>query len=248
MIEERVNIFKEKIYKNLDNIIDSFIEDHSSSVCSFCGSSENITREHVLPRWTFWETPERTFVTTANKLPQKYNSSTVPACFECNSYLLGAFEDYIKELLNNRSLPEDFFSETEIKSIIFWFELIEYKFQLFDLRRSFLKHKDHNFIKYLKNIPIAMMHQNLSGDPEEVFSNLKSALQRCSEEISDSKLNSLVIFKTKNESFHFIHSIENFIFLELPQCGKAFFYFFNKEFKEDRDAYLECMEVIKENY
>ena len=61
-------------------------------------------------------------------------------------------------------------------------------------------------------------------------------------------VNSLVVFKTKNQGFYFFHNMNEFIFLELPQFKVAIFYFYNKSFENELDAYNEAMKIITEVY
>lgn len=45
--------FRKKIKENQTNVITSIIDDHSVNICVFCGETENLTREHVIPQWVY---------------------------------------------------------------------------------------------------------------------------------------------------------------------------------------------------
>jgi hypothetical protein len=61
-------------------------------ICFVCGSDENITREHVVPRWAFDKDPGKWFTTTINGLRQTYERCTTPCCGNCNNSILNEIE------------------------------------------------------------------------------------------------------------------------------------------------------------
>lgn len=83
----------------------------SESMCSFCGSIKNVTKEHVIPRWVFENDPDKFFKTDVNGIRQTYNKTTIPACEVCNSDLLNSLEKYIQQIFTNRDLKVNFFTE-----------------------------------------------------------------------------------------------------------------------------------------
>ncbi len=70
--------FRKKIRKNQKKIIDSIIENHTKNICIFCGESENLTKEHVIPQWVYDHCTKRAFVTTINNKSQTYHMATLP--------------------------------------------------------------------------------------------------------------------------------------------------------------------------
>lgn len=214
--------------------------------CILCSNEENITKEHVIPRWAFEKNIDKFFITTLNEAKQKYNSTVVPCCYNCNSNLLKNFENYLKTLLSKETKQ---FSFTEQREIIFWLEYIDYKFQFLDLHRKFIKNfKNNQVIPYLRQIPLSLLYSNMPEEPEEVYELLKNSLKKLYRKKSIISLNSLVIFKSKNKDFYFFHSFKNFIYIELPQCEIALFYFFNKTFFEPQEAYEECIKILEKHY
>ena len=169
------------------------------------------------------------------------------ACSECNSYILGSLEHHIEIWFRQADLGSEFIDNEIIEKVIIWLELIDYKFQVLNLRRKFKKVKDGEYVPYLAKMPLSIM-QNISISPSKVFSNLRNALKRISVKSKAIKMNSLVIFKTKNENIHFFHKMNEFIFIELPKHEVAFFYFYNNEFDSLVEAHNHAMKHLKKIY
>lgn len=245
--EDRLVHFRKNIRNNQSMIINTLKLSHSSQLCIFCGITKDLTNEHILPQWTYCKNPSKFFITNTNGIHQTYNKSVLPCCAQCNNYILGYLESEIQSKFKNTDLTLKHFTNAELELIVLWLEIIAYKLQVMEIRRKFKKDKKSDFIPYLADFPIAIL-QDLSLSPAKVFSNLRNSLKKLSIKSKNNRLNSLLIFKTKNLDFHFMHSANNFIFLELPQCKIALFYFLTKNFDTHREAYDECMEIIKKEY
>ena len=248
MIDSRLIILRKKIRENKKFIIDTILKNHESNICVFCGSKDNLTKEHVLPKWAFGNCQDKYFTTELNGLDQRYSRTTVPACFNCNSNILGYLEYCIEQEFMNLDLRTEFFDESTIEKIITWLEIIDYKFQILNLRRKFIKIKGKDFIPYLAKFPLSIMQADESTSPSKVFSNVRNALNRISIKSKSCKINSLVIFETKNKGFHFFNKLNEFIFIELPDHAIALFYFYNQEFKAPKKSHNKAMEIIKKVY
>lgn len=253
-LEKRLITLRKNVRKNQKKIIDRRREDHlkkqnlQKDICIFCGTSENLTKEHVLPKWIFNNCYKKFFITTTNDVSQTYSKTTLPACKNCNSFILGYLETHIKNLLKNTDLTNSSFTNEELEKIILWLELIEYKFQHLDLKRKFNKQKDHKFIEYLADFPIGILANNASLSPAQVFSNLRNSLKKLSVKSKTNRLNSLLMFKSSNPDFHFFHKTNDYLFFDLPDYKIAIFYFINKEFKEPRLAHEAATNIIKTQY
>lgn len=221
-------------------------ETEKQEICMFCGTNNNLSKEHVLPKWVFEWCSKKFFITTINNSEQTYNKTTVKACKCCNSEILSSLERYIKNLFEGSTDIAFDFNEEEIGNIICWLEIIEYKFQILDMQRKFLKYSRSEFIPYLRNFPIAIMASENS--PSKILTLFRKTLKNISIKDKTSKINSLVLFKTKNQWFHFFHKTNDFIFLELPKYKIALFYFFNKNFPTNKEAYEEAIKVIEKQY
>jgi hypothetical protein len=223
-------------------------EKSKTEICVFCADVNNLTKEHVLPKWTFENCTKKFFVTNTNGSEQAYNKTTIPVCANCNNNLLGNIESYIVCLFTHVDLSKEFFTAHEIENIIRWLEIIEYKFQLLEIRRKFIKLKSSQFIKYLTDIPLSLMREDIDYSPSKAIAQIRLAQKRVTQKSKSKNQNSLVIFKTKNDSFYFFHHLNDFIFLELPKFGIALFYSYSRNFENEETAKSEAMKIIASVY
>ncbi|MEC6832063.1 hypothetical protein VXS06_09840 [Photobacterium toruni] len=238
--------FRKKIRLNQKKIIDTIKKDHSTHSCIFCGDINKLTKEHVIPQWVYNRCTKRTFVTTTNGASQTYNKTTLPACKDCNSNILGSLERHLKHEFQKIDVSKDGFSRETLELIILWLETLEYKFQVLDLRRNLNKVKGGEYIPYIGKMPISMFQGPSDTSPAKVFSNLRSCLKTLSIKSKAEKINSLCVIHTKNKDFHFFHSSNNFIFIELAEYGVAFFYFYKEVFDDHQSAILSAQKIVKE--
>jgi len=257
-IEIKLKNLRVKLRQNSKAIMNDVVVRHvprissknksKKEICVFCANQDNLTKEHVLPKWTFEGCTKEFFVTDINGSEQTYNKTTIPVCADCNNNLLGNIERYIISILNDTDLSNSFFNNQQLQNIIRWLEIIEYKFQLLEIRRKFIKSKSSQYLEYLRDIPVSIMRSNIDYSPIKAVTQVRLSQRRVTQKSKDSNQNSLVVFKTKNESFYFFHHLNDFIFLELPKFGIALFYFYSREFENVEDAKNEAMEIIKTVY
>lgn len=243
--------------KNSKTIIDNIIQNHiqlnqivgsNTELCVFCGSAANITKEHVLSRWVFGKSTKGFFVTDINGLKQTYNRTTIPACSLCNSNFLNSLETYIQKSFEVIDLKKETFSYEQIENIIRWLEIIDYKFQILNVIRKFKVSKTGGYISYLANLPLSVMRQSINYSPFKVISEIRRSQKRVATKSKIENTNSLVVFKTKNKSFHFFHHMDEFIFLEFPKQQIALFYFYKKIFDNNATAHAEAMKIVSTFY
>jgi hypothetical protein len=247
-IQSKLIQFRKKIRANKKKVIDAVIGEHSVEMCIICGSHEQLTREHVIPQWVYNRCTKRTFETTTNGVSQTYNKTTIPACKDCNSNLLGFLERHLKHEFERVDVSKQQFSKETLELIVLWLETLEYKFQILDLRRNLNKVKGAEYIPFIGKMPIAMFQGPVDTSPAKVFSNLRAALHVLTVKSKVDRLNSLCVIHTKNKDFHFFHSTNNFIFIELAEFGVAFFYFYKKTFDDHNAATESAMEIVQEHY
>ena len=247
MLEARLISLRKKIRLGCKTVIDRLINEHDANICVICGKIDQLTKEHVVPKWMFENDPNKNLVTDVNGIGQTYNKTTVPACLHCNSYILSALEDDLNKLFRMVDLKRIGFSNAEKERIILWLEIIDYKFQVLNLRRKLIKPKNGPYIPYLSNLPVSII-QKIDLSPSKVFSSLRNSLRRLSVKTKAIHINSLIVFKTSNKSFHFFHKVDDFIFFELPNHGCAFFYFFKIQFTTHEEAHKAAMKIIEKVY
>lgn len=244
MIEQRLILLRKIIRKNNSHVVNQFINDHNTSICILCGKAENLTKEHVIPKWVFGNDQKKNFITNINGISQTYSKTILPACANCNSYILGALEHHIEILFGRIDLTVNDFSMTEKEKVILWLEFIDYKFQILNLRRKLKRPNRGIYAPALADIPIGIM-QKMDISPSKVFSNCRQAYKKLAVKSKYSKVNSLVVYETSNKGFHFFHKVNEFIFIELPKQKVAFFYFIDKKFINHKDARNTALGKIK---
>ena len=236
------------IDENYVTRVDGKVKKPKAAVCLFCAAENKITREHIIPRWAFQKSTDAYFSITLNGLDQTYNKATIPACSRCNNDLLNTLERSIKGLFTGRDVSANPFDSMEIEEIIRWLELIDYKFQIFNITRQFRYSKSAGDIPYLRDFPLYMLLPNKVLSPYQALTAIRRSLRRLCIKGKYKHFNSLVIFKTRNPDPYFFHTIDDFIFLEMPQYQIALFYFYREEFETGSSAHERAMEITKSIY
>jgi hypothetical protein len=258
IIDSKLTALRVKARQNSKVIIDHLIKSHiargvkklhvEKEICIFCSSSKLLTREHVIPRWTFENCTSKYFITLANGIHQTYNKTTVPTCSICNNELLGYLENYILQLFKKTDLSISFFTNYEIQNIIRWLEIIEYKFQVLEVKRKFIKSKSSIFLPDLTDFPLTILRESINYSPSKAVAEVRLCQKRLAMKSKNKNINSLVIFRTRNKGFHFFHTLNDFIFIELPQFKIGLFYFYSKLFKNKNKTFKEANDVIDKVY
>lgn len=228
-----------------DDFITAPIAKKITPSCILCGSEQNITKEHVLPKWVFESDAKHFFKADVNQLPQFYIRATLPACKGCNSDLLNSIERYVQKTLTVVDLKERYYSPDEWENIIRWLEIIDFKFQVLDIMTKFRAHKTAGYIPALADFSIAFM-RDLSV--RTIMSKVRLSLKRIGTKNKKRRSNSLIVGRTIEKTFHYFHTSGQFLHLELPTYNKAFFYFYEKEYKSDRGALSSAKKIISEVY
>ena len=236
---------KHVMNKLFDDYVTGLFTNKIITSCILCGAEENLTKEHVLPKWVFESNAKHSFTTDINQLSQTYISATLPACRNCNSDLLNSIERYIQKTLSQVDLEKRYYSPEEWENIIRWLEIIDFKFQVWDITTKFLAHKKAGYIPALADFSIAFMRDM---SIRSVTSKSRLALKRIATKDKGKRLNSLIVGRTIKKTFHYFHKSGQFIHLEIPTYNKAFFYFYEKEFKTDKTAKKEAMKIINSVY
>lgn len=259
MIKDPLVYLRQSIRSNISDIM-QFVDDNyilrrddkavvpKPPICMFCGSKSSITKEHIIPKWVFANDPKRFFNITLNGHDLSYGKSTVPACGRCNSELLNHLEKRMQFIFNDIDPGNKPFIYEELEDVIRWLEIIDYKFHIMNISKRFLSPKEGDHIPYLKDFPLYMLLPEKDFSPAKALSEIRKTLHRISVKNKDQRLNSLLIFKTSNPSDHFFHTLNKFIFFEMPRYGIAIFYFLNQDFPTDKAAHDAAMEIIKKVY
>lgn len=213
--------------------------------CSFCGEESNITKEHILPKWVFESNSKHSFKSDVNQLDQSYIKATIPLCKKCNSDLFNSVERKVQKILSQVDLTKRYYSPEEWELIIRWLEIIDFKFQVWDISTKFKAHKKAGYIPALSDFSIAFMR---NASIRTVTSKARLSLRRISIKNKDERHKCLIVGKTKIKTFHYFHTSGEFIYLEVPTYNKGFFYFYQRDFKTDNAVKKEALKIINEVY
>ncbi len=63
--------------------------------------------------------------------------------------------------------------------------------------------KEHGYIKYLADLPISVLRENVDFSPSKAIQQIRNSNKRIAIKSKIGKENSLVIFKSKNKTFDF---------------------------------------------
>lgn len=215
-------------------------------LCMFCGTTKNMTKEHVVPRWVYEGCTKKVFTTNINGLDQTYNKTTIPVCSACNNGRLNSLEVYINSLFSE--VDPAHFSNSEMENIIRWLEIIDYKFQILNARRLFLASKEAGYIPYLADFPLSLLRPKVDYSPSKTITEIRRSQRRITIKNKSCNLDSLIVFKTSNKGLHFFHTMDEFIFIELPQYKLALFYFYKRTFPTNKKAQEEAKKIIDNVY
>lgn len=216
----------------------------TEEICVFCNTQENITKEHIIPKWVFERDTNLSFISKTNKQTQTYNKSTIPACRNCNNTLLSSIEKNTKETVRNIQSKKNLTLE-DYENLIRWMEIIDYKLQVHDLRTKFLKYGKDTFDKEFGMMPRAIIRDLIFFNVFKTRSFLRNSQRRITVKSKHKKLNSLVIFRTKEPYFGFFNNPNEYVFISFPMFNIAFFYFLRKEWADYDNATEEARYIMK---
>lgn len=53
MIDKRLVELRKRVRSSRKIVVDTILEDHSANICIVCGATDDLTKEHVVPKWAF---------------------------------------------------------------------------------------------------------------------------------------------------------------------------------------------------
>ena len=213
-------------------------------ICVFCGSTYKLTREHVIPRWVFNGDVNLKFISGVNRQSQTFNKAIIPACALCNNSILAIIENEIKQIVTQHIFSREH-EERSAVNIMRWLELLDYKGQVYDCRRLYIKHANGNYNPEWGIFPLAMMRHFIDLKPYAPFDYLRNSQRRITVKEKLSRRNSLVIFQPKKPHFNFFVQPNEYIFISFPFINIALFYFFKVGFLHYSDAAKKAIAIIK---
>jgi len=212
-------------------------------ICVFCKSTFNLTKEHVFPKWLFEKNTNIRFISSVNRQSQTYNKAVIPTCSDCNNDTLAEIEKHIIKILDVLDSNPKIFTD-ELEDIIRWLEILDYKTQVYDCRRKYIKYDDSEYDPFWGILPLAHMRHFMEMNPFKALDYLRRSQRRITVKSKDNRLNSLIFFRTSRPHFDFFCQPDEYIYVSFPMYKMAVFYFLRKEFDNVKDAGKEALYYI----
>ena len=250
-VDSKFKILRVNLRRHGMTIADNIFKRHhpigailKNKICIFCNSTSNITKEHALPKWILENGLHDTMISSVNRQMVTYNKAVVPACSECNNSILAFIEKYIIKLIHNMDKFNNC-NDEDVSNIIRWLEIIDYKLQVLDCRRKYIKYENSEYDRVWGSIPVSMMRHFLTMSPWRAYDWLRNSQRRMTVKEKISGINSLVVIKPRIPHFYFFNQPNEYIYLSFPMCRLAFFLFFKKRYEYYEDAAAEALDIIE---
>ncbi len=220
----RVGLRKE----GLDICEDVFRRFHPSTItkkpeiCVFCNSTSKNTKEHVLPKWLFEKDTDVSLISSVNRQIQTFNKAVIPTCANCNNSILAYIEKYSIQVIENLISSNKHYVE-DLCHIIRWLEILDYKLQVYDCRRIYLKYGNSQYDKTFGIVPVSLMRHYIELDPYKAYDYLRSIQKKMTVKKKINRINSLVVFDIAQPNFDFFTQPNEYIFVSLPNAKLVFF-------------------------
>ncbi|WP_426065365.1 hypothetical protein [Flavobacterium sp. DSP2-3-1] len=214
-------------------------------ICVFCNSTSKNTKEHVLPKWLFEKDTDVSFISSVNRQIQTFNKAVIPTCANCNNSILAYIEKYTIQVIEKLVSAEKHYVE-DLCHIIRWLEILDYKLQVYDCRRIYLKHDKSEYDKEFGIVPISLMRHFIEFTPYKAYDFLRSTQIMMTVKKKMDRINSLVIFDITQPNFDFFTQPNEYIFVSLPNAKIGFFYFFKENYTNTKDAYEDAIKIMKQ--
>lgn len=212
-------------------------------ICVFCYSTSKITKEHILPKWMFEKNTEISFISSVNRQTQTYNKAVIPTCSVCNNSILSHIENHIIKVIEGLEAYE-IYNNDDLCNIIRWLEILDYKLQVYDCRRKYIKYGNSEYDHDWGTMPVAWLRHLIDLNPFKVLEYLRSSQRRITVKAKTTRISSLVIFDTSKPQFIFFSQPNEYIFVSFPMYKIALFYFLRKKHEHYMEAYNEALYLM----
>lgn len=173
--------------------------------CVFCRSSSNITKEHVMPKWLFKKDTHIKFISSVNRQTQTYNNSAISTCDICNNSILAHIESHIIETVHRLDKSKVYYYE-DLCNVIRWLEILDYKLQVFDCCRKYIKYGNSEYDPNWGVLPLAVLRHFYEFKPYKAYDHLRSSQRRITVKTKLDRTNSLVVLSNKLQHFVFFYT------------------------------------------
>ncbi|MGQ8338972.1 hypothetical protein ACUNWD_20605 [Sunxiuqinia sp. A32] len=216
---------------------------NTKEICVFCKSTSGLTREHVFPQWVFENNTDISMISSVNNQTQTYHKAVVPTCSTCNNVALSNIEECIIKTLKIID-SEGNCTKDDLSNIIRWLEILDYKLQVNDCRRKYIKYGNSKYSREFGKFPVAMLRHFFEMSPFKAYNFLRQSQNRITIKRKLERIDSLLIFKPKISEFNFFNLPNEHIFLNFPMFKIAIFYFFRKSHNNEKEALNEAYEIM----
>lgn len=198
-----------------------------------------------IAKWLIESELHNTMKSSVNMQMATYNKAVVPACSICNNSILAYIENHIIKVIEtidtlNSSGDED------LCNIIRWMEVIDYKLQVLDCRRKYIKYGNWEYDRLWGIFPVAMMRHFSEMNPWIAYDWLRNSQWRITVKAKIVGINSLVILKTRVRHFDFFTQPNEYIYISFPMYNVSLFYFIKKRYDDYENAAAEALRIIKQ--
>lgn len=216
---------------------------NTKEICVFCKSTSGLTREHVLPQWLFENNTDISMISSVNKQTQTFHKAVVPTCSTCNNIALSNIEEYIIKTIKKID-SENNYTQGDLSNIIRWLEILDYKLQVYDCRRRYIKYGDSEYIQGWGEFSVAMLRHLSEMNPFIAYNFLRQSQNRITIKGKLERIDSLLVFKPKTSKFNFFNLPNEHIFITFPMFKIAIFYFLRKSHNSKKEALNEAYEIM----
>ncbi len=196
-------------------------------ICVFCNSTSNLTREHVLPQWLYENDLEISMISSVNKQTQTYHKAVVPTCSTCNNIALSNIEECIIRVIKKIESKVNY-TQDDLCNVIRWLEILDYKLQVYDCRRKYIKHGNSEYNRFWGEFSVATHRHFIEMNPFKAYNFLRQSQNRITVKRKHERIDSLLIFEPKIFDFSFFSLANEYIFINFPMFKIAIFYFLRK--------------------
>jgi hypothetical protein len=205
-------------------------------ICVFCMSTSKLTKEHVIPKWLFEkEGKESVVFSSVNRRTQSYNKFVIPACSECNNTILAEIEKLIIKIVENMEI-DNRLTDDDLSNIIRWLEILDYKFQVYDCRRRYIKYGNSEYDPHWGDLPVSVMRHFIDMNPFKALDYIRRSQHRITVKSKSDRIDSLVIFWTTRPHLNFFSQPDEYVYVSFPMVKISMFYFLRKKFEDRNDA------------
>lgn len=151
---------------------------------------------------------------------------------------------FLKNILQNIEKGNHLSTE-DLSNIIRWLEILDYKLQVYDCRRKYIRHGNSEYDPVWGTMPVSWIRHFIDMNPFKALDYLRRAQRRITVKSKTDRFLSLVLFETSTPHLDFFTQPDEYIYVSFPKCKVAVFYFLKKKFQDEKKAFHEALYYIE---